>query len=60
MAEETLQRFARIYQVEGLLMHMSAEQRQQARKELSKPLLDELKVWMQLEGSRVLPGIKVH
>jgi hypothetical protein len=28
LAEEALQRFARIYQVEGLLVHMSAEQRQ--------------------------------
>jgi hypothetical protein len=60
LAEEALQRFARIYQVEGLLVDMSAEQRQQARQQLSKPLWDELKVWMQLEGSRVLPGSKVR
>jgi transposase len=60
LASDALQRFARIYQVEGLLAHMSAEQRQQARHQLSKPLWDELKVWMQLEGSRVLPGSKVR
>ena len=60
LANDALQRFARIYQVEGLLVHMDAAQRQQARQQMSKPLWDELKAWMQLEGSRVLPGSKVR
>ncbi|MFO1263656.1 MAG: hypothetical protein U1E84_10030 [Rhodoferax sp.] len=41
LANDALQRFARIYQVEGLLVHMDAAQRQQARQQMSKPLWDE-------------------
>ena len=38
---------------------MSAEQRRQSRQALSKPLWDELEVWLKLQRRRVLDGSKI-
>lgn len=59
VALEALQRWARIYHAEASFVQMSAEQRRQSRQALSKPLWDELEVWLKLQRRRVLDGSKI-
>jgi len=59
VALEALQRWARIYHAEGSFVQMSAEQRRQSRQVLSRPLWDELEVWLKLQRRRVLDGSKI-
>jgi transposase len=60
VALEALRRFGLIYQAEGLMAAMEPGQRQRARQELSKPLWEEMQVWLKLERTRVTPGGKVQ
>jgi len=53
VALEALQRWARIYHVEGHFAGMTDEDRREGRQRLSRPLWDELRAWLQLERSRV-------
>jgi transposase len=53
VAQEALRRLAMIYHVEGYFKAMSPEERRDGRQRLSKPLWEELKVWLRLERSRV-------
>ena len=59
VALEALQRWARIYHAEASFVQMSAEQRRQSRQVLSRPLWDELEVWLKLQRRRVLDGSKI-
>lgn len=52
-ALDALQRWARIYHVEGYFAGMAPEERREGRQRLSRPLWDELRAWLQLERSRV-------
>lgn len=56
MADEALQRIARIYRVERELAGCSSSERLQQRQALSKPLWEELRLWLQLERGRVPDG----
>jgi len=53
VALEALQRWARIYHVEGYFAGMAPEERREGRQRLSRPLWDELRAWLQLERCRV-------
>jgi transposase len=59
VAEEALQRWARIYHVEGHLAKLSCEQRLEGRQRLSRPLWQELQVWLRLERVRVPDGSRI-
>lgn len=59
VALEALQRWARIYHAEASFTQMSTEQRRQSRQVLSRPLWDELEVWLKLQRRRVLDGSKI-
>lgn len=52
VALDALQRWARIYHAEASFTQMNAEQRRQSRQVLSKPLWDELEVWLKLQPRR--------
>lgn len=56
VALEALQRWARIYHVERLLADVTAEERYAGRQRMSRPLWEELRVWLQLERARVAGG----
>lgn len=56
VALEAVQRLARIYHVEGYFAGMTPAERHEARQRLSCPLWEELRVWLQLERSRVADG----
>ena len=56
VAKEAIKRIGRIYHVEGQFRAMNAQQRQQARDELTRPLWKELHVWLKLERGRVPDG----
>ncbi|MEO6276831.1 MAG: IS66 family transposase [Roseateles sp.] len=56
VALQALQRWARIYHVESHFAGMSAEDRREGRQRLSKPLWEELRVWLELERGRVSGG----
>ncbi|HEX6019578.1 MAG TPA: IS66 family transposase [Burkholderiaceae bacterium] len=56
VADEALRRIARVYRVEREFAGCSGDERLAARKALSKPLWDELHVWLQLERTRVADG----
>jgi transposase len=56
MAQEALQRIARIYRVERELVGLSGDERLAMREALTKPLWKELHVWLQLERGRVPDG----
>lgn len=53
VALEVLQRWARIYHVEGHFAGMTDADRREGRQRLSRPLWDELRAWLQLERARV-------
>ena len=46
VATEAMRRWVRIYHAEGAVAGMSHDERRRARLTLSKPLWDELKVWL--------------
>jgi transposase len=56
VADEALRRIAAIYRVECELASRSSDERLAMRKVLSKPLWDELHLWLQLERARVADG----
>jgi len=56
VALEAMQRWARIYHVEGLLAGMTPQDRLDGRQRLSRPLWDELHVWLKLQRQRVIAG----
>jgi transposase len=56
VAGQAIQRIAWLYRVEADAKTLSAEQRLQMRQERSKPLWDEMHVWLQLERTRVPDG----
>jgi transposase len=56
VALEALQRWARIYHVERLLADATAQERHAGRQSMSRPLWEELRVWLQLERARVAGG----
>jgi transposase len=56
VALEALERWGRIYHVEGHFAAMMPEQRLEGRQRLSKPLWDELHAWLRLERQRVAGG----
>jgi hypothetical protein len=51
VALEALQRLARIYHVEGYFAGMAPEERRDGRQRLSRPLWEELHVWLRLPAS---------
>ena len=59
VALEAVQRLARIYHVEGHFTGMTPEERLDGRQRLSRPLWDELHVWLRLERSRVADGGRI-
>jgi transposase len=59
VATEALQRWARIYHAEGAFTEMDDDKRRQARQRLSKPLWEELEVWLKLQRTQVLDGSKI-
>lgn len=56
MAAQAIQRIAGLYRIESDARPMSAEQRLLVRHERSKPLWEELHVWLQRERKRVPDG----
>ena len=56
VALEAMQRWARIYHVERLLAGMTPQDRLDGRQRLSRPLWDELHVWLKLQRQRVVAG----
>lgn len=59
VALEAVQRLARIHHVEGHFAGMATEQRLDGRQRLSRPLWDELSVWLRLERTRVAEGSRI-
>jgi transposase len=59
VALEAMQRLARIYHVERHFAGMTPEARLDGRQRLSRPLWDELQVWLKLERSRVADGSRI-
>jgi hypothetical protein len=53
VAKQAIQRIAWLYPVEADATVLTAEQRLQMRLERSKPLWEELNVWLQLKRQRV-------
>ena len=56
MAGQAIQRMARLYRIEADAKALSADQRLQMRQDRSRPLWEELHVWLQLERTRVPDG----
>lgn len=56
VAGQAIQRIAGLYRIEADAKPLTAEQRLQMRHERSRPLWDELQVWLQLERTRVPDG----
>ncbi|MBV8123291.1 MAG: IS66 family transposase [Paucibacter sp.] len=59
VAAEAMQRWARIYRAEAAFSEMSHEERRQARQAVSRPLWEELEVWLKLQRTQVLDGSKI-
>jgi transposase len=59
VALEAMQRLARVYHVECHLKDMTAEERLDGRRRLSRPLWDEFQAWLRLERSRVAEGSRI-
>jgi len=59
VALEAMQRLARIYYVERHFAGMTPEARLDGRHRLSRPLWDELHLWLRLERSRVADGSRI-
>ena len=56
VGREALERFSRIYHLEGQFAVLSPQARRQARQEVMLPCWSELKVWLELERRRVPDG----
>lgn len=56
VAAEAVRRIAWLYKIEAEVRDLSIEERWRIRQERSKPLWDELHLWLQLERSRVPNG----
>lgn len=56
VASEAIRRIAWLYRIEAEAKGLTAEQRLQMRHERSRPLWDELHVWLRLERTRVPDG----
>jgi transposase len=56
VATQAIQRIAWLYRIEADARQLSPEQRLQMRQERSRPLWEELHVWLQLERTRVPDG----
>jgi len=56
VAAEAIRRIAWLYRIETELRALSTEERLRIRQERSKPLWDELHLWLQLERTRVPTG----
>jgi hypothetical protein len=56
VAEEALQRIAWLYRIEADARPLSADERLAMRQTRSKPLCDELHLWLQLERTKVPDG----
>jgi transposase len=56
VAAEAIRRIAWLYKIEAELRGLSTEERLRIRRERSKPLWDELHLWLQLERTRVATG----
>ena len=56
VAVQAIQRIAWLYRIEAEARELSCEQRLQLRQERSKPLWEELHVWLLLERARVPDG----
>jgi len=56
VAKQAIQRIAWLYRIEADARELTAEQRLQMRHERSRPLWEELHVWLQLERKRVPDG----
>ena len=56
VASQAIQRIARLYKIEADARALTADQRLQMRQERSQPLWEELRVWLQLERTRVPDG----
>ena len=59
VATEAMQRWARIYHCEAAFSEMNPEERRRARQAVSRPLWEELKVWLELQRTQVLDGSKI-
>ena len=59
VAKEAIKRIGWIYHVEGHLEKMDAQQRLAARDQLTRPLWNELHVWLKLERGRVPDGSSI-
>ena len=56
VAAEAIRRIAWLYKIEAEVRDLSSEERWRIRRERSKPLWDELHLWLQLERTRVPDG----
>lgn len=56
VAQEAIRRFALIYHAEGQFAGMDDQQRLEARRELTRPMWDNMFEWLQLERRRVAAG----
>jgi transposase len=56
LGEEAIQRFGRIYEIEGELGRLDDARRQAARQELARPLWHKLKPWLEIERRLVVDG----
>jgi len=59
VAAQAIQRIALLYRIEADARHLTSEERLQMRQERSKPLWEELHVWLQLERLRVPTGTPI-
>jgi transposase len=59
VAAQAIQRIALLYRIEADARHLTSAQRLQMRQERSKPLWEELHVWLQLERLRVPTGTPI-
>jgi transposase len=56
VAQRALEQIAQVYEIERELKNCSVDERQRARQERSKPLLDALHAWMLLTRQKVTDG----
>ena len=59
VALQAMQRLGRIYHVEAYFAGMTPAQRHEGRQRLSRPLWQEMRVWLQLERARVADGSRI-
>jgi transposase len=59
VAQEALQFFAALYEVERLAQVLSVEQRQQLRAAQSRPIMDKLHEWLTLQRQRATDGTAI-